>query len=733
MIQSIHIADVATYGSPPCTIDGLSTFNYFYGPNGSGKTTLSRVLNTPGEYERCSIRWQNDSPVDVLVYNEQFVEAYFRQSDELPGVFTLGKSGVEALEKIEAARKDVQSLSEKLNGLKSRLKEKHTERDSVEKRLRDSCWDLKERLGPELKLAFDGYHGSKEKLRKEVLAQRGNSTCELRTLDELKTRAATVYADDVTSLEPIETPDFQRLTSLEQSPLLQKKLIGTADVDVAAIITHLKNSDWVRTGIPFLEHSQGRCPFCQQPVSDDLADRLNSYFDESYERDTKAIATLAADYTKAANAISEQLDSLLVNAPPQLNSESLRDKVKRLKSHVEVNQQRLQEKQKEPSRSITLEPVDTIEAEIEQLLGHANQLIAEHNRTVANLAQERENLKREVWRHFIDEALSVSLDTYDRESSKLSSAIDNIEKKIETQEEARRQRNSEIAEWEKDLTSTQPTIDAINGLLKHFGFRGFSLAPANERGYYKLIRDDGSDAKKTLSEGERTFITFLYFYHLLEGSHDETGVDRDRVAVIDDPVSSLDSEILFVVSTLIHKLRENIRNNASTVKQLFLLTHNVYFHKEITHDRKRGNNEKLKDETFWIVRKVDGKSRVDGHDSNPVRSSYELLWREVREGECDDLTVQNSMRRILENYFKIFGGINLPNLVDRFDGEEKVIVRSLLSWVHDGSHFVHDDLYITIDDATLEQQRNVFRRIFEIHGHKEHYNMMMRIAETSSA
>ena len=66
------------------------------------------------------------------------------------------------------------------------------------------------------------------------------------------------------------------------------------------------------------------------------------------------------------------------------------------------------------------------------------------------------------------------------------------------------------------MTSIQPTIDAINALLKSFGFQGFVLAKSGRDGFYKIQHSDGSDAKETLSEGERSFIAFLYFYHLVK-------------------------------------------------------------------------------------------------------------------------------------------------------------------------------------------------------------------------
>ena len=45
--------------------------------------------------------------------------------------------------------------------------------------------------------------------------------------------------------------------------------------------------------------------------------------------------------------------------------------------------------------------------------------------------------------------------------------------------------------------------------------------------------------------------------------------------------------------------------------------------------------------------------------------------------------------------------------------------------MHDGSHYAHDDLYVSIDDSMVETYLKVFKEIFEKSGHIEHYKMMM--------
>ena len=360
---------------------------------------------------------------------------------------------------------------------------------------------------------------------------------------------------------------------------------------------------------------------------------------------------------------------------------------------------------------------------MESLIDSANIKISEHNKMVENLAGERATLTAQVWK-FVLEELTTDLAAFENAKSGLEKAIASMTTQIAQATENKRNKETEIRELEKQTTSVQPTIDGINALLSSFGFQGFKLAKASSGTSYKLVRADGSDAKATLSEGEKTFVCFLYFYHLLKGSDSASGMTTDRIVVFDDPVSSLDSDILFIVGSLIKGLFEDVRNEAGYIKQIFVLTHNVYFHKEITYNRKRGAVA-MNEETFWIVRKPGLESKVYKYSTNPITTSYELLWAEVRKPDRSNLTIQNTLRRILESYFKILGGIEFDQLCAMFEGREKLVCKSLCSWVHDGSHYAHDDLYFSIEDSMVNNYLKVFKDIFVKWGHEAHYKMMM--------
>lgn len=129
--------------------------------------------------------------------------------------------------------------------------------------------------------------------------------------------------------------------------------------------------------------------------------------------------------------------------------------------------------------------------------------------------------------------------------------------------------------------------------------------------------------------------------------------------------------------------------------------------------------------SYWVVRKSLTGPKLERFDENPVKTSYELLWDEVRKDERNPLTIQNTMRRILEHYFKILGGVDFDELCEKFDGKEKLVCRSLLSWVNDGSHFSHDDAHFAFGQDAIDDQVEIFKKIFERAEHLPHYDMMM--------
>lgn len=732
MIESIQIQDVATYGNIPEQLSGLSKLNFVHGSNGSGKTTITRIIADEERFSTCNVTWKGGTKLQAMVYNGDFVVKNFSPSTELKGIFTLGEKNVDILNKIAAAKVELNTLTTTIENLNISLQGqdgiggKNGELEALEEEFKNKCWAQKQKHDVKLSGAFEGYRGSSEKFKEKVLKERGANSATLKTLADIEKKAETVFGPTPTVEQSVPTIDTEKLVAHETNAILKKRVIGKDDVDVAAMIKKLGNSDWVREGRTFYEANEAVCPFCQQSTTDAFAQSLNEYFDETFVLDSKAIDDLVSNYTTDSARLQNQIASIIATPSKFLDVEKLKAEKDLLDSKFMINIQRLVLKKKEPSQIVDLESVDNVVSTIKALIVTANALITDHNKTVANLTQERSNLTAQVWKYLLEEELKSNLVDYDTKKDGLTKAIAGIIEKITTATTNKKTKAVEIRNLEKETTSIQPTIDGMNALLASFGFKSFSLAKADNGTCYKLTRQDGADAKETLSEGEKSFVTFLYFYHLLKGSNSESGMTTDRVVVFDDPVSSLDSDILFIVGSLIKGLFDEVRAGTGHIKQIFIFTHNVYFHKEITFNKRRNKTEALSDETFWIVRKSDLVSKLEKHSSNPIKTSYELLWSEVRRPDRSILTIQNTLRRILENYFKVLGGVDPDKIIAMFDdGKDKLICKALFSWVNDGSHFAHDDLYISIDGSMVETYLKVFRAIFEKSDQLAHYKMMM--------
>ena len=733
MIESIQLRNVATYSSTTEELADLAEINFIYGSNGTGKTTISRVIADNTAHPDCSLVWRSAAEVDKLVYNRDFIEKNFNQPSELKGIFTLGEKDKDTLDKIDAAKAESDSINAIIIQLRATLQGENgdggkiAELAELEAAFETRCWELKQKYDDKFQGVFTGSRGSKSTFKAKLLAESSSNSSIAVSLVDLEKRAETVFGKAPQAAPVLAVPNVADLITHEANGILSKKVIGKTDVNIAGIIQKLGNSDWVKQGRKFYDPEERICPFCQQGTPPSLEDSLNEYFDEAFEADSAAIEKLYTDYKTDAERLQQGIQTLLDEPPKFLNAEKLQTESYLLDSKIRLNIQRIEEKRRESSKSIELDSLKNVCDVVKVLAETANTAILEHNTMVSNLETERTELTGQVWRFLLDKEIKNDLATFTYNKTSIEKGNEGLKTQIKDKIEERRIKEQEIQTLEKDTTSIQPTIDGINNLLESFGFTGFALAKSDRDRFYKIQRTDGSDAKETLSEGEKSFITFLYFYHLLKGSDSESGITSNRVVVFDDPVSSLDSDILFIVSNLIKGLFDEIRSKSGTIKQVFVMTHNVYFHKEVSFHPKRSAEGRLKDETFWTVKKSNQGSKVQRHETNPIKTSYELLWIEVRNPDRDNLAIQNTMRRILENYFKILGNVDPDDICAKFEGKEKLICRSLFSWVNDGSHSAHDSLYVSIDDSMVESYLRVFKEIFVKTKHVAHYEMMMGI------
>lgn len=728
MIEAIHFANEGAYDAEGTSLKNLRALNFIFGPNGSGKTTVSRVIDDAEGYPDCKVTWAKGNPLETRVYNCDFVRKYFDAGSSIKGIYTFGEN-VEVAEKIISLKVDANEIGDKLTGLKKTLHGddgnggKQKERTDLQSQLIEDIWMAKKSLD-DLSDAFSGLNHNKKNFCTHYLSEAKNNKSALRDIGMLRADATTVFSNTLAEASALPQVDSSALASLEANGILTKTIIGKEDVNIAALIEKLGNSDWVQQGRKYFDKLNDQCPFCQQKTDTAFRQSLEEYFDESYVTDLTTIDRLLDNYETKAKALLEGYSVSAIVDSTFLDRAAFDKDIATLHLALETNIDHIRGKKKEPSAPVTLKDTKPLFAAVDVHIDTANKKVKENNDTLHDLDTRKKELSAQIWRRLLEDTKAI-FDNHKRSCANLDAAINHLGEQIERRAGELKAKNAEIEENEHKITSIKPTIDAINKLLGSFGFVNFSLVESAEKGFYEVKRPHGEDAKDTLSEGEKSFITFLYFYHLIRGSFSASGATTDRIVVFDDPVSSLDVDILFIVCNLIKGIVNEMRKGNSAIKQVFVLTHNIYFHKEITFHKKRSGVDALHDETFWIIRKSADRSELVPSAENPIRSSYELLWREVRQKPPSDTAIQNAMRRILEHYFKFFGGITPENIIEKFDGREKLICGSLFSWINDGSHFANDDLYMSCDPGQVDRYLAVFQRIFKESGHDGHYKMMM--------
>lgn len=738
MIERINIKEIATYDDVGIQIENLDKINFIYGANGTGKTTISKIIAEPGadEFLSCRIDWQDNLPLKPLVYNKLFKERNFNRGS-ITGVFTLGEASREEIEAIEAKKIELNKITE--NGKqKTRTREKLIQDKSThDEEQSELLWNsIYKRYEKEFKEAFTGYL-RKESFKAKIIERLNSAEGEEIVENDILESVKTIFKGVPERINNITVPDFSRLIEIEEIDIWAQKVIGKADVDIAKLISRLNINDWVFEGVNYLEEGVETCPFCQQQTIDqDFRKQLTDFFDEEFVQKTKSIKELSEEYQNNISNLQNLLIQVESNQKEKketkLNIELFSSQLKTFSSILVANREILINKEQEPSRVLELMSLKEQSELIISTIGKANQRINAHNLIVLNYQIEKQNLINNIWYKVVNENREL-IESGIRKSNGLQRGIESLTNLRSEIGNAYRTLNQEIKNDTKNVTSIQPTIDEINRVLSIYGFNNFLIVPSTtEENHYQIQRQDGTLAESTLSEGEITFITFLYFLQLVKGGISEDDITEDKVIIVDDPISSLDSNILFVVSTLIKDLIKSVRSDDGNLKQLILLTHNVYFHKEVTFTN--GRTSEVENTKYWILRKSGSKTSLQFYNlNNPIKNSYDLLWQELNsEHNSSSITVQNIMRRIIEHYFKLLGKYGDDDLINKFStGEEQEICRSLICWINEGSHTIPDDLYIEQHDDTKEKYLMIFKKIFEEMNQIEHYNMMMRNVNAS--
>ena len=258
----------------------------------------------------------------------------------------------------------------------------------------------------------------------------------------------------------------------------------------------------------------------------------------------------------------------------------------------------------------------------------------------------------------------------------------------------------------------------------------------------------------------------MYFYYSVQGGKKSGSENKEKIVIIDDPVSSMDSNALFIVGSLVRQMIQACESRWTydvpeitpfNIAQMFILTHNVPFHRDITQNMEKYEHRKTV--KFFLVRKVNNESSIKTctrpsetsgieEDYNPVKNSYTVLWNEYQELNSA-ASVMHVIHQILESYFIQLCGYDIETFSDmvlkkilekhtpkRDDGSDDLtlytIAQSLLSCFNIIPSVIDEGLSLIDDLESLDHFRDAFKLIFTAMEQDQHYEMMMHAAKELS-
>lgn len=721
MINKIVMRNVASY-QDETILKTDKKVNLIYGLNGTGKSTLSGFLyNTrDSRYSDCEMDGLRSTD-RVLVYNQQFITDNFYETENINGIFTLSKENKAATQAIGNARKELAKLSDEKLKITN---DKAASEKKYQKQIQDfqkEVWKIKtEYSGGDRVLE---YCLEKMKGNKEVLF---NYLLEIPLSEEKIEYTVETLKQEVSELQESEEKENYiseisfGVKHIEESPLLSKVIVGNKNSSVSGLIELLGNSKWVDEGIQYV-HMDGEvadCPFCQQKtVSKMFYNKLKDYFDESYKMDKAEIERLLHEYEDLMNRGLECIETKKKNRFFKKREKEIEVCTANIHKVLVENIGKLRDKLQNPGDVVLLQSVFKYEAQINEMIHSANDEIKAYNNKIENIKDSLAAIKKKFWALMRREYASA-VELYRNAEKTYKEELEKYQRALEKNQGDETIQRNIIDQNQKRTVNIDEAVANIKNGLTDIGITDFTIEKySDDEALYHLKRDGvGGNVFKTLSEGEKMVISFLYFIELCKGENKTNSGVTNKIIVIDDPISSLSHIYVFNVGRLIHN--EFLRT--SKYDQIFVLTHSLYFFYELTNT----NHEKRKEtqKLFRICKNTEGSYFVE-MKYEEIQNDYQAYWQIVKDKKQAPALIANCMRNIIEYFFNFVEKQDFAQIFDRSELQETRFL-AFNRYMNRESHSKGQNIF-DIKEFDYEDFRDAFKLVFEIEGYSEHYQKMI--------
>jgi len=739
MITKITLNNVASYKSQT-VLETDKKVNLIYGLNGTGKSTLSNYLHQRADdrFRNCSIEGSDDNH-EILVYNQTFIQGNFFEAENLKGIFTLSKENKEAETKIANALKEIEKLEYEKTIKSTELETEKSSINQKQETAKNTIWKIKtDYSGGDRVFEFclDGYKGSKDNLFNHIIGLAKPTAKPTKSIEDLKADLQSISGDKAQKYSALSQITFAS-QNLEAETLFSKQIVGNENSTVSQLIKQLGNSDWVKAGLQYLPEEQTQenstCPFCQEKtISNELIKSIKNYFDASYEADINSLKTFLYEYSQAIQSIPNKA-TFEANPKFEAYKKDFEAKYIVFSKVVEDNKKLIEDKIKTPSVSVVLKNSIIALEELNYIIQNINLLVTEHNKNIDQIATVKANIKKSFWeimRWDYDQTISsINADkaTSKSKTDTLSASVNDYYIKISEQ-------STIISEQQKQTVNIEVAVTNINNGLIDLGITDFEIKKYSEN-LYKIVRGENEERIfRSLSEGEKMIISFLYFLELCRGKKEATETSKKKIIVIDDPISSLSHIYVFNVGRLIKneffgkketkkdkETGEKIIEWKYKYEQVFILTHSLYFFYEITetkHDERKATQNLIR-----LSKNENGSSFVS-MSYEEIQNDYQAYWFIIKDNTQHPALIANCMRNIIEYFFNFVEKKDLNNFFlqeplscNRFQAFYRYINRE--------SHSLGQNIF-DFKEFNYTDFKDAFAELFKVAGYENHYKKMIR-------
>lgn len=658
-------------------IQKFGRYNLVYGWNGTGKSTLSNLFScfelrsmvprfSAGQF---SVVLEDGSTIteatlpssklNIHVFNQRFVHENIDWDKSVKSILLIAKEKIDDLQKLDKLKGELQSKKKAHDDMQINIKK---QREELEKFLTNAAKKMK--LGLQAIDTSDSYYLNYDR-RKLANFIQSNA--------EAVINAESVLPDEkVIDLTNAAKPDQLRsinFVSAAIDPEYFKKaaarirdLIGTTAVNQALqrLTDNPDIREWVQTGLKIHKHHDSQsCEFCGSSLTQLRTEALAAHFNKEFTEFQNRLQS-AAIWIESQGAPTNQLPTATefykeLSAEAEKLQKQYTAAAEKIDQQMKLWREALKAKVTDPGKTDILIS-DVVEIDVtnfNEVLKSIVALVGKHNHKTSNFKSETSKSKVTLELHFA--AAEVQEFDYagaEKSCNDLESEAKNEYKEIE-------KLNQEVGEIEAQLSNETVGAKEFNDILHRFIGRSELCLSFNqiEKGY-EIIRNGVGEHDGNLSEGEKTAIAFVYFITKLKENGNNI---KDTIVVVDDPVSSFDSNHLFHAYSF-------LRTQCTEAKQLFVLTHNFTYFKLVRDwftgtNRNRIGKRKPENCFFYQLDALPGLPRhsllVDANDSlKNYGSEYHYIFKKLYEYRAhtslnrdEAFLTANLARKLVESFF----------------------------------------------------------------------------------